>query len=1157
MPNEAEPLGHAEGEVAMQPTDSTSVGSDRKGAGRARKAVSLPKAPTWLANAGSYFRVSSPPLIQPPARLAEFSGLIVALICSLFIFSTLHPDLIFSNTVTTGGDMGAHVVAPDFLKEHLLPSFSLNGWSDAWYAGYPIYQFYMVVPALLIVLVDVGPPVWLGAILLALVVGGGTFLLSTVNSRFVKGLIGFSMVVAGLLCVDVPENVAFKIVTVLGPICLPISAWVLARMARSNTLVQALVPVGAMYFIFDSHFEILGGNGASTMAGEFSFALSLNLVLLALGFAIRGLETGKYRVLTAVLIGLAATTHVIPIFFLAVGLFVAFLLRPGVRQLAWLASVGAVGGLLSAFWLGAFYLHSDYLNDMGWEKTLTYGEMLFPSTLPYREVVLGLALIGAVMSLIVPNRLGLILLGSLGGSALLVRYVQQPPLQRFWNERVLPFWFLALALLAAVGLAMLVNALGALVTETNDPRRRNAGIIASAVGAVGTAVVLGLTSTDWWPWMLPFVAILAAGIWILFVEFGPQSDPRGVLRSIVGSVVAIAAIGAIMLPTQAINLDRTATTDGGVAVTDQSGMEVMEDWIGKSVQVPSPTFTKEGTTTMLSGYEIGPFVVTSRKNVVGDWAAWNYSGYEGKDKYPEFEQLMTKMGEIGRTNGCGRAMWEYFENLGKYGTPMAPMLLPMYTDGCIGSMEGLFFEASMTTPFHFLNQSLLSARPSSPKRDMPYEGLNVAKGVKMLQLYGVKYYMAKSEEAIAQAADVPELTEVGRVPSTIKTRNDSTDGADTEKVMDWVIYEVADADLVVGLDHLPAVMTDVEQGHGPWLDPSVAWYQDTSAWDVMLAADGPSNWPRVKCAPKTTPAEVGAKEDQRKYGLACAETPKSVTVAPATITNVDYEDADLSFDVDEIGKPVLVKVSYFPRWKVDGAKGPYRVAPNLMLVVPTETHVTMYYGNTWVEYVTWALTILGLLCLVWMGVTSEWNFGRTWHFSGDDVPNYADSSLAADPDITRPSAGFWQPHEATATAPVGSDGDNTDPELVISPAQVLAAASAGANGSPASDTGTPEADQADDSAEGASGEGGDEPSAETTADASDTEIPLEAAPSEGTSLDDALSDDALSDGVESPELGLFDVGTHVEDEPVVDDFTVEWQPPSGDTSRGPDNDNVK
>jgi len=36
----------------------------------------------------------------------------------------------------------------------------------------------------------------------------------------------------------------------------------------------------------------------------------------------------------------------------------------------------------------------------------------------------------------------------------------------------------------------------------------------------------------------------------------------------------------------------------------------------------------------------------------------------------------------------------------------------------------------------------------------------------------------------------------------------------------------------------------------------------------------------------------------------------------------------------QIGQPVLVKVSYFPNWKASGAKGPYRVTPNLMVVIP-------------------------------------------------------------------------------------------------------------------------------------------------------------------------------------------------------------------------------
>ena len=50
------------------------------------------------------------------------------------------------------------------------------------------------------------------------------------------------------------------------------------------------------------------------------------------------------------------------------------------------------------------------------------------------------------------------------------------------------------------------------------------------------------------------------------------------------------------------------------------------------------------------------------------------------------------------------------------------------------------------------------------------------------------------------------------------------------------------------------------------------------------------------------------------------------------------------------GVPVLVKASYFPNWQVAGRRGPYRVAPNLMVVVPTDTHVELTYGRTGVEY---------------------------------------------------------------------------------------------------------------------------------------------------------------------------------------------------------------
>ena len=61
----------------------------------------------------------------------------------------------------------------------------------------------------------------------------------------------------------------------------------------------------------------------------------------------------------------------------------------------------------------------------------------------------------------------------------------------------------------------------------------------------------------------------------------------------------------------------------------------------------------------------------------------------------------------------------------------------------------------------------------------------------------------------------------------------------------------------------------------------------------------------------------------------------------------------------------MVKTSYFPNWKVSGAEGPYRVSPNLMVVIPTDTHVSMHYGYTSVDLGSYVLTFLGLAGLIW------------------------------------------------------------------------------------------------------------------------------------------------------------------------------------------------
>jgi hypothetical protein len=312
-------------------------------------------------------------------------------------------------------------------------------------------------------------------------------------------------------------------------------------------------------------------------------------------------------------------------------------------------------------------------------------------------------------------------------------------------------------------------------------------------------------------------------------------------------------------------------------------------------------------------------ITTTDKSFVPDWARWNYTGYERKEAWPEYRELVATMAGVGRTSGCGRAMWEYEPELDRFGTPMALMLLPYWTDGCIGSMEGLYFEASATTPYHFINQTELSASPSQAQRDLPYGTLDVARGVDHLQLLGVRYYMATSEQAIAAADQEADLTPLARSGP-------------------WRVYEVADAELVEPLGALPAVLEDAPPGGEAWIDAVMPWYRSPDRWDVFLAADGPSSWPRV----------------------ADGDDPDRRPTRPVEVSDVATDTDRIAFTVDRPGTPVLVKTSFFPNWEASGADGPWRVAPNLMVVVPTDTTVELTYGTTPVDLGAWLVTLLGV-----------------------------------------------------------------------------------------------------------------------------------------------------------------------------------------------------
>ena len=84
--------------------------------------------------------------------------------------------------------------------------------------------------------------------------------------------------------------------------------------------------MAGLLFLFDESFTIYGGNVTSTMAGEFSFSIALSFGILGLGLFARGLETGKYRNWTAILLALAMLSHGIVLIFVVLGALLMWLI---------------------------------------------------------------------------------------------------------------------------------------------------------------------------------------------------------------------------------------------------------------------------------------------------------------------------------------------------------------------------------------------------------------------------------------------------------------------------------------------------------------------------------------------------------------------------------------------------------------------------------------------------------------------------------------------------------------------------------------------------------------------------------------------------------------------------------------------------------------
>ena len=756
---------------------------------------------------------------------------------TIFLLLALHPDLILRNNIPTGGDMGAHVWAPAYLRDHLLSNFKLSGWSMDWYSGLPIYRFYMVVPALMIVLLDV----------------------------------------------ILPYGIAIKIIAVIGILTLPFVSWLFGRFAKFAYPIPELFAIAATIFLFDESFTIYGGNIASTMAGEFSFSIALSLAMLGFALLAKGLDTGKHRVSAAIIISLSALSHGIVLLFVFGGAALMLMVWNKRESLQFGAKVIALAVLLSSFWVIPFVTSHAYMTDMKYEPrpsgaTDSFWKMFFPLHTLLDVSLTALAVIGAVTLVRSRHKAGtwMTLLTLLLAAGVFIARNSLPVIGLLWNPRILPFLYLLRYFLFVIGLYELVTF-----------ALRVKSIARFAQGESGVPVVLDIAKPrDNFSFNLALLSGFAVFV-LVAIGFRFQELPFGSTR--VNSA-------------------------------------------GQYEYVWGPLRTK-----------------SSNDGFVDGWARWNFTGYEGKNAYGEYYGVVQTMKQLGADSaqGCGRALWENNGELNKYGTTMGLMLLPFWTDGCISSMEGLFFEAAGSTPYHFITAAAMSKQSSNPVRELRYDNNDAALGVKYMQELGVKYFMGFTPEAIAQASQQEGLTEVARSGP-------------------WVVYRVADSDVVTPLAMQPVVAKiPANNPRERWLEVGTSWFQHPEVWTTPIADSGPSEWQRVDVAVDESKREGEPKSNNRRVDVvkpATALVP--VPLDPVVVSNVDIGEESVKFSVDKIGVPVLVRVSYFPNWKVDGAKGPYRVAPNMMVVIPTSTNVSMHFGWNMRDYVAYLLSFAGIAWIV-------------------------------------------------------------------------------------------------------------------------------------------------------------------------------------------------
>jgi hypothetical protein len=334
--------------------------------------------------------------------------------------------------------------------------------------------------------------------------------------------------------------------------------------------------------------------------------------------------------------------------------------------------------------------------------------------------------------------------------------------------------------------------------------------------------------------------------------------------------------------------------------------------------------------------------VGSGVTYIPSWISWNYEGLEKKAQYGEFLAVneYLKAGNL-----SGRVDFEYAEEYNKFGTPRVFEASPVFSNRSV--LESLFLESSLTFPFFYYIQKQVSQEAWWPGFPLEVPSFTPDAGAESLRLYNVQYFVAISEKTKTALSNNSRY----RLLSIIDEFNVYAVNEDSQYI------EVAEKEPVL-------VLTD------DWKHYAYDW-MSSSRRDVPLVFSKSIGEYELKHF-RIIVVDKSVSFDRQGKAVYYPEDLSSAIEEAGTLdrncsTTEKVSEEEVRIHTNCVGKPLLVKISYFPNWMVEGAKKVYIASPSIMLIIPEQQDVRIYYGETDADRIGNLFSVLGIaIVLYWL-----------------------------------------------------------------------------------------------------------------------------------------------------------------------------------------------